>query len=454
MENTIPTFRSSKNVAKMWIFTIIGIVYFMVPFKVNGETTMCVSYLEGLATEYIPNMPGILAWLMAAFAIISIIASTIMKNKIKNDFIKGTFEVGLTGILWRISGAVVILMAYYQKGPEFITSEYTGGLLAFELIPMLFMLFLLALTFVALLTDFGGLELLGGLLMPLFKPLFRLSGKAAVLSLVSYIGSGTTGMIVTDNAHRHGQFTTKEANIIVLCFAIVSFPVTFAYPTGIAGLKVEYFPPLAICLILCTVVCGVILSRIPPISKKPNTYYDETPYKEDEKTEGRSRMSMAYENALKKAEIAPSFGKLTKEGLKEFFGFTVEIFPLIIVIATGVLAISEYTPIFNYIAMPIAPALEAMGLPEAVQAAPSFILGFADLFLPFITAATVTSQLTKFVICAVAIMQIYCMSEGAVVLMKSSMKINFGNLVAIFVMRTVICIPIAYFFARAVGIPA
>jgi nucleoside recognition membrane protein YjiH len=448
------TFRSGKNVAKMWIFTIIGIIYFLIPFKVDGETTMWISFIEGKLMHGIPNFALIVTYLIVLSAGVSVVFSTVLKGKLENDFLKGVFEVGWMGIAWRVAGSAMLIMSYHQLGPEYIWSDYTGGLMVFELIPMLFLLFLLAMPLISLLTDFGGLELLGGLLKPLFKPLFKLSGKSAVLSLVSYIGSGTTGMIVTDGAHKRGVFTTREANIIVFGFAIVSFPVTYAYPTGIAGLEVQYFPALVICLIICTVLSTVLLSRIPPLSKKPNTYYDGTPYEEDEKIEGRGLMSVAYEEALKKAESAPAFTSTLKHGLLEFADFIIAVFPMIMVIATAVLAISEYTSIFNVIAAPIAPILSAMGLPEATQAAPSFILGFADLFLPFIGAATVTSQLTKFVICAVAIIQMYCMSEGAVVLMKSSMKINFKDIVVIFLIRTLISLPIAYYLAVFMGIPA
>jgi len=444
--NLIEPYKATKNKLKMWIFTIVGVIYFMVPFQKDGETQMWISYIEGLVVDSIKCFPLIMVIVFTAFAIISIIFSTVLKNKIDNDFISSLFQVKAISIIWRIAGAAILIDAYWKIGPEFIWSPNTGGLMVFDLIPMLFMLFLLALPLIGLLTDFGGLELIGGILKPLFKPLFRLSGKAAVLSLVSYIGSGTTGMIVTDQAHKRGGFTTREANIIVFGFAIVSFPVTFAYPTGIAGLNVEYFPALTLCLVACTIVCAVIISRIPPLSRKANTYYNGEQYKEEERGD-KGLLSLAYEDALKKAASAPSVKKLLGGGFKEFCSFVIDIFPVIITVATLVLALSEYTIVFDIIAKPIAPILELMNLPEATKAAPAFVLGFADLFLPFIGATAVTSQFTKFVICAVAIMQIYCMSEGAIVLMKSSMKINFGDIVVIFIMRTIISTPIAILFA-------
>ena len=303
----------------------------------------------------------------------------------------------------------------------------------------------------ALLTDFGGLELIGGLLKPVFKPLFRISGKSAVISLVSYMGSGTTGMIVTDGAHKRGEFTTREANIIVFGFAIVSFPVTFAYPVGLAGMDAAYFPLLAVTLVICTVIATMVISRIPPLSKKPDTYYDGTPAKEDDASNEKG-LAAAYKNALIKAESATDFKCMLTHGFKEFLDFTVAVFPLIILIATGALILGEFTSLFSYIAIPIAPVLNLMGLPEATLAAPAFVTGAADIFLPFIGATAVTSQLTKFVICAVGIMQMYCLSEGAVILYKSSMKISWGDLAMIFVIRTVITLPIALVIARIAGL--
>lgn len=452
-ENSInESYKRKSNALKMWIFTIVSVFYFMIPFKVDGKTQMCISYLEGLLTTYIEPLPLLITIFLGCTAICSVLFSTVMKGKLENAFLKSVFETGVTGIIFRILGVIILVMSYFKIGPEYIWSEFTGGLMTFDLIPMLFCLFLLALTVISFLTDFGALELLGGTLKPLFKPLFRLSGKAAVLSIVSYIGSGTTGMIVTDGAHKRNEFTTREANIIVLGFAIVSFPVTFAYPTGIAGLDVQYFPALALCLVACTIVCTMIIARVPPISRKPNTYYNGEPAKPEEKRSDQNMLVSAYEDALKKADAAPKITVLLKKGFQEFISFVIQIFPMIIVIATAVLVLSEYTPVFEYMAKPLAPVFHAAGLPEADQAAPAFVLGFADIFLPFITAIGITSQYTKFVICVVAIMQMYCASEGIVVLLKSSMKIKLSDLIIVFIMRTIISIPIAILFAKLFGI--
>lgn len=443
--------RNRKNILKMIIFTTLGVFYYMVPFKLNGEMTMAISALEGIIMDNVSFYPMLITYFMVILVIAAIYFSLFKKDAIKNEYLKRLFQVKPVTLLWRIASALILIFAAYKIGPEFIWSENTGGFLQSYLIPALFLLFAFALMFISLLLDYGGIELLGGLLQPIFKPLFKLSGSAALMALVSWFGSGTTGMILTDKAHKENEFTTREANLIVFGFAIISFPVTFIYSTGLGGLEAKYSPYLVLALILCTVVTSFLLVRIPPISKKSNGYYDKT--KEVKVVDDdKSGFERTLNLALNKASKGPSFLQMIKTGLKETFAIGVEVFPMITVIATLVLALSEYTPVFDILATPVAPILRAMGLPEASAAAPSFFIGFADLILPFLGSATVTSQLTKFVICVVGIMQVYCMSEGGIILMKSSLDISFKDLVVVFLIKTIVCIPIAYYIGVLFGI--
>jgi nucleoside recognition membrane protein YjiH len=435
----------------MILATAVGVFYYMIPFKLNGEMTMAVAVLENAIMDNVSFYPMLITLLSAALAIIALFFSLFKRDSIKNEYLKGLFQVGPIALCWRVAGAAILILCAYKVGPEFIWNENTGGFLQSYLIPALLLLFAFALMFISLLLDFGGIELLGGLLQPIFKPLFKLTGSGALMALVSWFGSGTTGMILTDKAHKKNELKTRESNLIVYGFAIISLPVTFIYSTGLGGVEVKYFPYITLTLIVCTVVTSFILVRIPPISKKPDKYFDgsETlPVVDD----GKSAFDKTLDLALDKARKGPSLFAMVKEGLGETFAIAVEVFPMITVVATVVLVLSSYTPVFNILASPFTPILQAMGLPEAAKAAPSFFTGFADLILPFLGSAAVTSQLTKFVICVVAIMQVFCMSEGGVILMKSSLDVKFKDLAIVFIVKTVICIPIAYYMGVMFGI--
>lgn len=435
---------------KFLLFTAIGIFYYMVPFKINGELTMMIALLKDLVITYAGvALTALVVYLMVAIVLVSAYYSLFKRNSLKSEYLKSLFVVKPITVLFRSLGAIVSVMVFHRFGPEELWSEYTGGLVVLNLMPALLCLFFFALAFLPLLLDFGGIEVLGRILQPVFKPLFRIRGSSAVLSLISYMGSGTAGMIMTDKIYRQKGLTGREAATIVLFFAPISFPAAFIYSTGIAGLKVDYFLYFVLASVSCMVISAIIMVRIPTISKKENLLIDGT---DSGIFDVKKTFSETFDIALDKAARGPGFIAMIKGGAKTVFTLCVEVFPYIIFLATAVLVLTEYTSVFDIVSKPFSPLLSLMGLPEATAAAPAFITGAADLLLPYIGAATIESQLTKFVICVVGLNQIFCLSEQVVILLKSEMKINVLDLVVNFILKTIICIPIAFYLGRLFGL--
>ena len=128
------------------------------------------------------------------------------------------------------------------------------------------------------------------------------------------------------------------------------------------------------------------------------------------------------------------------------------VFPTIILLATVVLAIAEFTPVFKIIATPMVPLLNALGVPEAESVAPALFTGFADLLLPFLAATGIQSQLSKFILCVLGTMQLICMSESGVILMRSELKFKFTHVLMIFLEKTVIAFTIALMAGKLLGL--
>ena len=116
--------------------------------------------------------------------------------------------------------------------------------------------------------------------------------------------------------------------------------------------------------------------------------------------------------------------------------------PLVMVIGTGSLIVANFTPFFTWLSLPFVPFLQLLQLPEAGAAAPAFVVGFADQFLPVILGQAIESDLTRFVIACAAVTQLIYMSEVGALLLKSRLSLNLGDLAAIFFLRTLITIPI------------
>jgi nucleoside recognition membrane protein YjiH len=70
------------------------------------------------------------------------------------------------------------------------------------------------------------------------------------------------------------------------------------------------------------------------------------------------------------------------------------------------------------------------------------------MFLPGVIAQGIESELTRFVIISVAITQLIYMSEVGVLILKTRIPLNFINLVTLFVLRTIIALPVIVAIAQ------
>ena len=102
----------------------------------------------------------------------------------------------------------------------------------------------------------------------------------------------------------------------------------------------------------------------------------------------------------------------------------------------------------SYLAYPIVPILKLLKIPEAAKASPAFIVGFADQFLPVILIDGIESELTRFVIAVMAVVQLIYMSEIGVLILKSEISLNLLDLFTIFILRTLICLPLVALMAH------
>jgi nucleoside recognition membrane protein YjiH len=70
------------------------------------------------------------------------------------------------------------------------------------------------------------------------------------------------------------------------------------------------------------------------------------------------------------------------------------------------------------------------------------VVGFADMFIPSILASSIESDLTRFVIAALSVTQLIYMSEVGALLIGSKIPVNFFELFVIFILRTLVTLPI------------
>ncbi|BCU52906.1 membrane protein [Staphylococcus auricularis] len=443
-----------KGRIKFITMSLLGIILFLTPVPVveDGEkqATLPVAYLANLLKSAIGDgMPIIILTIVTVSGILTLVCSTFLKHKIKpNSLMDSAFKVNWVWLILRLLAVVFVWIVYFELGTEVIYSEDTGGLVFSSLLPTLVTVFLFAALFLPLLMEYGLLELLGPIFRPIMRPLFTLPGRSTVDNLASFIGDGTVGVLITSKQYAGGFYSRREATVIATTFSVVSL--TFAIVVADTVHMSNHFFFFYLTVIVSCIVCAVILPRIWPLNKVPDEYAKDVP--EEARTEklpeGKSAFRHGFDQATEQGIKAPGIVDFFKSGFKTVVDMWFVILPVVMSIGTIATIIANYTPIFTVIGKPFIPFLELLQVPEAARASETVLIGFADMFLPSILIDGVNNEITYFIVGALSITQLIYLSEVGGVILGSKIPVSIFRLFVIFLVRTIIALPIISLMAH------
>lgn len=443
MENVQNQTQSFGSFLKFIIPSMIGVFLFMIPMQFDGEMTIPVALLANWSQELLADhLPGLATGMMVITVVFTLLAKLFKPAWIMNNpFLKNLFDVTSFWTVTRVVGSVFAIMTLFQLGPEWVWSENTGGLLLLSLIPVLFTVFIFAGLFMPFLMDFGLLEMTGALFTRLMRPLFKLPGRASIDCLASWLGDGTIGVLLTNKQYEDGFYTKRDAAIIGTTFSVVSitFTIVVLQQLGLGHL----FGPYYLTIVVAGLVASIVLPRIPPLSRKENTYYDGSEAKDKETLPaGFSVWRWGLVQALERANQI-RFKDVFHNGAKNILDMWLGVLPIVMALGTTAVIIAEYTPLFRWLGVPFIPLLSLLQIPEASEAAQTIVVGFADMFLPsVIGSGLIESELTRFVIASLSVTQLIYMSEVGGLLLGSKIPVNFKELLILFLLRTLLTLPI------------
>ncbi|MDV7103833.1 YjiH family protein [Vibrio sp. TH_r3] len=430
-----------------WIFIIpslIGLFLFMAPISYQGDITIPVAILaKGLSVllgdSIIPLVTAIIALMAIATLCYRIVKPAFIRNI---AFLDRLLTPSLLWLIVRVIGGVAVIMTYFHLGPKAIWEENTGGLVLEGLLPTLFSVFIFAGMLLPLLLNFGLLELVGTLLSKIMRPIFNLPGRSAIDCIASWLGDGSVGILLTSKQYESKFYTQREAAVVGTTFSAVS--ITFSLVV-LAQVKLEaYFLPFYGSICLAGIVAAIIIPRLPPLRNKHDLYVDGSAPKEDIDLvpDNHNAFSWGMELALNKAAQVKSIRKVVYDGLENAVDMVFGVLPVVMGLGTLALIVAEYTSLFSILGAPFVPYLELLAIPEATAASETMMVGFADMFLPAIIISSVDSEITRFVIAAMSVTQLIYMSEVGALLLGSRIPVNFVELFFIFILRTLITLPV------------
>ncbi|MDG3085410.1 YjiH family protein [Vibrio hannami] len=447
MQNNTQSLEKPVKANALWIFlipSIIGLFLFMAPINYQGDITIPVavlakSLLSLIGDAIVPIVTAVIAITAVASIAYHFVKPAVIAN---HRFLNGLLSPSPLWLTVRIIGGIAVVMTYLQVGPKAIWEENTGGLVLEGLLPTLFSVFIFAGLLLPLLLNFGLLEFIGTLLSKIMRPVFNLPGRSAIDCMASWLGDGSVGILLTSKQYESKFYTQREAAVVGTTFSAVS--ITFSLVV-LAQVNLEqHFLAFYGAICLAGIVAAIIIPRLPPLSRKKDTFIDGTSpsSEQDLLPQGYTTFGWGFKLALDKASNIKSTKKVFSEGIENAVDMVFGVLPVVMGLGTIALVVAEYTSVFAILGKPFIPFLELLAIPEAAAASETMVVGFADMFIPAIIAASIDSELTRFVIAAMSVTQLIYMSEVGALLLGSKIPVNIAELFIIFILRTLITLPV------------
>lgn len=446
---------------KAFIITAIAIFVFFIP--VNGGIPFGFIYqkaIEIINSLIVINGEPVGALLICTLVLVSTgIASIIGKFFSKKDSkLYKYFEAdSVIHPFLYLAGGVFILLYFLNKicvyaAPEMIVGPSTGEMVIPGVVIGVAFIIPVGAFFIPFLTDYGCIDFFGVILEPLMRPLFKTPGKSAVDACASFVGSTTMGIIITSRMYKGNIYTAKEASIVATCFSAVSvgYALLVMQTAGIG----EYFITTYFVLFFLAFVLAAIISRIPPISRKPDIFANGKPQTDEDRKEaslkfGPSMLKAGLNRAAVRAHTSGSMPKRIVASVIDSFPVLPKVITLLCSIGILGMIVAKYTPVFDIIGYAFLPLTKILGVPDAQVAAAAIPTGITEMFIPVLTIADKVAQLhvkTRFFVTVVSMVQIIFLAESVVVIMNTGLPVKFKELMIVFLERTIIAMPFAALF--------
>lgn len=433
---------------KFLIAFAVGFAFFLVPVPWEGQTTVPFDIAVDTITETFPTAVGYYALVLVLAG--GVLTTAAELNKRDLITVPETMSTWLALPYWetstvfwglRVIGSALAPFVFFEIGPEWLYAPDTGGLIFGAIIISVAVIVPLGAIFLNLFVELGGLEFVGTLARPFMRPAFDVPGRAALDSVASWVGSYSVGLYVTRNVFDRGEYSKRDVYIISTCFATVS--IGFVGVVAATLDILELFPIIFISYLIAIAVTAAILVRIPPLSRVPETYVSEPNPETPFTGSPRDYVRFALSEAVKKAQKGDSMTTAAGRGFVDGLKLAVLILGMILAVGLAAVLLAERTPVFDIIAQPLVPVVEVLGIPNAEMVAPAMIIGITEMLIPALLV--VEAELTaRFFVAVLSISQLIFFSAVGPMMMDmfNDVPIRFRDLILLFVMRTIILVPL------------
>ncbi len=442
------------GISRFIFFTSIAVLIFFIPININGSTEILFGYIYNLLIELF-GIVGIwiINLLILVNALLSFAGKFISKegSRLHSFYRKDSklyVPIYFLGALYSTLYTLQVSIPAFN-GPAAIVGPNTGELMSGIALAVMWVIPLGAI-FIPFFVNYGSIDFIGTLLQPIMRPVFKVPGKSAVDAITSFLTSSSVAVLFTTKLYNMKFYTKREAAVITTSFSAVSIGFA-AVVIDTAGLM-EHFSKVYFSSFLIAFIIAFIMIRIPPLSLKPNVYIDnskQAPEKRETETYNKNTLGIAFNSAINQAADSNDFFKEIKKSLMEGLVVLPKVLSMLFAIGVSFLILAEYTPTFEIIGAVIAPIMQLLNVPDASVIAPSLSLGIAEMFLPVLYIAEMVGSLdisARYFVTVVSMVQIIFFAETGAVMLSTGLPLKLWELIVIFIMRTLIAMPLAAIF--------
>ena len=412
------------------VFSAIGLVIFFVPFTIGEKSTILFDHGATYLVNQQHTLSVILLFMLMIFGV-------------SKPFIDGSWRKNITHkilTVFKVLGLVLAVMYISGNAPAFMMEK--------DMLPFLFeklalpvgMIVPLGALILAFLVGFGLLEMVGVLMQPIMKPIWRTPGASAIDAVASFVGSYSIGLLITNRVYLQKQYSAREAIIIATGFSTVSaaFMVIVAKTLGL----MEFWNLFFWSTLVITFIVTAITARIPPISRfdneldRPNLDYKRG-----------TRLKAAYELGLSTSRRASDFKQILWSNFRDGLTMAAAIVPSIIAVGLTGLLLAKYTPVFDALGLLLYPFTWLGGLPEPLVAAKGMSAGLAEMFLPALLLSE-ADMLTRYVAGVISISSVLFFSAMIPCVLATEIPISVGKMVIVWFQRVALSILLAAAFGH------
>jgi len=433
--------RQSLPAGKFLFSFLLGLAFFLLPVSFGGKLTVPFDVFITLIRKSFPLPVEIYTFIIVFAGALMSLAVRIRPRLTSQFKWLNDFQTSTTILSLRLIGLVMAILLIAHLLPD---SVYQAGIyhLIWKVLAVSVALIIpLGAIFVQLFVTYGGMDFLGTLAEPLMKPLFRLPGRAALDALTSWVGSYSVGLYLTRTVFLGGGYSRRQAFTLATCFSTVSI--------GFVGVicatlnLLHLFPMVLIFYFFSIVLLAILLVRIPPVSRISNSYFvKKTELQESAGEVHRSLLSLAWQRALQQTALAPPLVKVLPAAVADGLRLAGSIIGTIVAVGTVSLAVAKFTPVFNYLGLPLIPVLKWWGIPQPNIVAPAVLVEITEMYIPALLVVD-TPEMSRFFIAVLSTSQlIFFSSLGPMIIdMFREIPVKFSHLILLFVLRTAILIP-------------